>query len=186
MATHAEFADHIGVSRQAVSEMVRKEIIPSTGRGKIDLNEARLAYCAHLREQAAGRRGSGDGGLDLTEERARKEKEQADHLEMKNAELRRELLQREDVAAAVVGSFARVRARLIGVPSKAAPMVMGLETPAEAEAVIRNAVYDALRELSETTVADLCGDDDGMVEDTGAAAGPDGEPVGGQPEEAEP
>ena len=188
MATHAEFADHIGVSRQAVSEMVRKGVVPSTGRGKLDLDAARIAYCAHLREQAAGRLGSDANGdaLDLTAERARKEKEQADQLAMKNAQMRGELLVREDVDAAVTSAFARVKARMTNVPSKVAPMMMGLETPAEAEALVRKAVYEALRELSETTVADLCGDHDGVVEDPDAAAGPDGEPMGGHAAEVEP
>ena len=111
-----------------------------------------------------------DGGLDLNAERARKTKEEADILAMKSAQARGELLPRDDVEVAVVGAFARVRARLIGIPAKVAPIVVTLDTPAEAQEVIRQAIYEALRELSETNVTDFCGDDGDVVEDTGAAA----------------
>lgn len=119
---------------------------------------------------------------------ARREKTEAEAAaqEMKNAQMRGELLLREDVDAVMTATLARVRARLIGVPSKAAPLVMGLEAPAEAEAVIRKAVYEALKELSETSVSDLGGYDDGLVEGAGAAAGPDGESVGGRASETQP
>lgn len=185
MATQAEFGRHVGITQQAVADLVARGVIDGQGRGKIDLDKARLSYCAHLRSVAGNRSGDPEADLDLTAERARKAKEEADKLEMQNAHLRGELLAREDVNAAVVGAFARVRARLIGVPSKAAPMVVQCEVPAEAEAIIRKAVYEALRELADTSVSDLCGDHGDVVEDTGPASGPDGEPMVGREAEAE-
>lgn len=186
MATQSEFGRHVGITQQAVADLVSRGIIESRGRGKLDLDEARLAYCAHLRSVAGNRSGDPEADLDLTAERARKAKEEADKLEMQNAQLRGELLARADVDAAVVGAFARVRARMIGVPSKVAPLVVQCETPAEAEADIRKAIYEGLRELADTSVSDLCGNDGDVVEDAGAAAGSDGEPVGGREAEAEP
>lgn len=174
MATQGEFARHIGVTQQAVSDLVSRGIIQAQGRGKLDLDQARLAYCAHLRSVAGNKSGDPETDLDLTAERARKAKEEADKLEMQNAKERGELLARGDVDAAVVGAFARVRARMIGVPSKVAPLVVSMDNPAEAEGVIRSAVYEALKELADTTVGDLCGNDGDVVEDTGPAAGPDG------------
>lgn len=175
--TQAEFGELVGITQSAVSEFIRRKVIPCEGKGRIPLGPALLAYCAHMRAVASGHV-SEDGDLDLTAERARKAKEEADKLEMENALRRRQLLDRSDVDAAVAGAFARVRARLLNVPSKVAPMVAP-DAPAEAEAAIRDAIYEGLRELSETTVSDLCGDDAGLVEDTGSAAAVDGERVGG-------
>jgi hypothetical protein len=121
-----------------------------------------------------------DGALDLNEERARKAKEEADRLEMMNAQMRGELLARGDVDAAVAGAFARVRARMIGIPSKVAPVVAIMDNPAEVQGVLREAVYDALRELSETAVSDLCGNDGDVVEAADPAPGHDDQPVGGR------
>lgn len=184
MATQGEFGRHVGITQQAVADLVGRGVIHQVGRGKIDLDEARLAYCAHLRSVAGNKSGDPDADLDLTAERARKAKEEADKLEMQNAQMRGDLLARTDVDAAVVAAFARVRARMIGVPSKVAPVVVTLDVPAEAESIVRKAIYEALRELSDTSVADMCGNHGDVVEHTGAAAGPDGEPVGGREEEA--
>lgn len=174
MPTLTDLAEHLGLSRTVVGEMIREKKLPSYPKGQVNIDEARLIYIGRLREQAAGRLGSGDGDLDLTEERARKAKEEADRIEMQNKVMRGELLPREDVDAAVTGSFARVRARVIGLPTKVAPMVVGMENPAEIEAVVRKAANEALKELSETNVSDLCGYDSGLVEDTGTATGSDG------------
>jgi len=155
LATQAEFAAHVGISQPVVATLVARGIIDAQGRGKIDLDAARLAYCAHLRSLAGGGSGDTQMDLDLSSERARVAKEQADRLEMQNAQLRGELLARGDVDAAVGAAFARVRAKMLTVPSKTAAEVVAMGSPTEAEALIRDAVCDALEELAATTVADL-------------------------------
>ena len=135
-------------------------------------------YLRTIINALSGNRGDGEV-LDYEAERARKTKEEADAQEMKNALMRRELLRREDVDAAVTAAFARVRARMLAVPPKVAPQVVTDGEPAIAERTVRAAINEALLELSETTVADLCGDSDALVADASTAAGPDNQPVGG-------
>lgn len=168
IVTGDELAAWLDVGRRKITEFAADGRVVKAGRG-FDLKASVTAYCGYIREIAAGR-SNGEDGLDLVAERARLAKEQADALEMKNALTRGEMLRREDVDAAVHGAFARVRARLISVPVKLAPVVMAIETPSEAQAAIRDAIYEALRELSETSVADLCGNDGDVVEDTGPTA----------------
>jgi len=67
------------------------------------------------------------------------------------------LLAREDVDAAVVGAFARVRARLLAIPSKCGPVTVGQTAPESAE-TIRLAIYEALHELAATNAAELIGE----------------------------
>lgn len=176
IVTGDELGAWLGVARRTITDYAVEGKVIKAGRG-FDLRASVTAYCAHIREIAAGR-SNGEDGLDLVAERARLAKEQADAQEMKNALMRGELLKRGDVDAAVAAAFARVRARLISVPAKLAPVVMTMDGTAEAQAAIRDAIYEALRELSETAVTDLCGDDGDVVEAVGATAGPDGEPVG--------
>lgn len=168
IVTGDELAAWLGVSRRSISEYRLDGRVVKFGRG-FDLRASVTAYCANLREVASGRAGDG-GGYDLVAQRARLAKEQADAQNMKNGLSRAELLPRGDVDAAVIGAFARVRSRLVGVPVKVAPIVVTMESPAEAQAAIREAIYEALRELSETSVADLCGDDRDLVEGPGAPA----------------
>lgn len=96
--------------------------------------------------------GSGDK-LDLSDERARLAKEQADAQELKNAEARGELVPRSDVERVLVAAASGLSQRLRGVPSKVAPRVHAAATIAEAEEVIRQEIEEALSEL-----ADLAGD----------------------------
>lgn len=165
------FGREVGVSVGAINQLAARGILTKVNSsGGLNFRQALLDYCAHLRSVAGNGSGSVDLDLDLTAERARKAKEEADRLEMQNALLRGELLKREDVDAAVIGAFARVRARLISVPAKVAPLAIGLDTPAEIEAEVRRGIYDALRELSETAIGDIIGNHGDVVEDPGPTA----------------
>lgn len=75
----------IGVSDRKVRDLLERGVLTQGA----SLGTWLLEYCAHMREQAAGRAGHQDSGL--TSERARLAKEQADRLEMQNRITRREL-----------------------------------------------------------------------------------------------
>jgi len=144
-----------------VAQLVKEGVLPRAERGRYELAPVVQAYIGYLRERSI-RADAGElvdpDALDLAAERARLAKEQADGQEMKNAILRRELLLRDDVEAFINSANARVRARMLGVPSKAAPVARTAGSTAEAEAVIREAIYEALLELSQTSIEDMCGD----------------------------
>lgn len=80
--TQTQFADLIGVSQQAVSELLLRGTLRRGDNADVWLR----AYCENLREQAAGRASTG-----LVQERARLAKEQADRVAMSNQQARREL-----------------------------------------------------------------------------------------------
>lgn len=185
--TLAELSTWLGVSVKAISELQGTDRLPRWGRGDIPLKEAVVAYCKILREAAAGRSGAG-GEAGLADQRSRLAAEQADKAAMENAARRRELLPVEEVNEAVTSAFARVRARLLAIPSKAAPRVHALGTAAEAQAVLTELVHEALEELADTRTVALLADADrgsdggsgtGLVAGDEAAAPADGERVGG-------
>ena len=82
--SQAEFAELIGVSEARVSQLVSEGMIE---RGTTLRTQLR-AYCAWLREVAAGRASAEVGGLDLVQERAALAREQRLGIEIKNATLR--------------------------------------------------------------------------------------------------
>jgi phage terminase Nu1 subunit (DNA packaging protein) len=108
---------------------------------------------------AGGEAGAGDTAA-LTAERARLARLQGDAQEMKNAEQRGELLPRDEVTAAVVAAFTRVRARLLALPTRAAPLVASKRSLPEIKALLTELVYEALRELSETRVVAIASGDE--------------------------
>ncbi len=91
---------------------------------------------------------------DMDEAKRRKAVAEARLAEMAADREAGRLLVREDVDAAVIGSFARVRSRLLAVPHKVAPLVQGQDI-AEAAETVRGSIWGALAELSETSVSEL-------------------------------
>lgn len=83
--TQASFGSLVGVSQQAIGNLVGRGVLDATMTGQAMLH----AYCSHLRETAAGRQAGGD--LDLVEERARLAKAQRERIEMQNGVTRGEL-----------------------------------------------------------------------------------------------
>lgn len=83
--TQAKFGEIVGISQPAVSDLLSRGIIVE---GEI-VGAWLKSYCAHLREQAAGRMAAGD--LDLASERAQLARAQRERIEMQNAVTRGEL-----------------------------------------------------------------------------------------------
>jgi phage terminase Nu1 subunit (DNA packaging protein) len=145
MATQHEVAKHLGISQKLVGDMVAMGHIEKQDRGQYDLDECRRQYIKRLQDMAAGRAAAGD--LDLAEERARLAKEQADAKEMENAVARGELVSIEDVAVSIEKQFTKVRTKLLGIPTKVAPEAHACATVKEVQAIVEQAIIEALNDL---------------------------------------
>ena len=95
--------------------------------------------------------GPGDT-LDLTAERARFAAAQADDREMKNDLARGDQITVAEFHLMVTSAFARVRAKMLALPSKMAPLVAPVMEPAKAQGILRDTVHAALDELSLTQI----------------------------------
>lgn len=78
-ATQAAFGALVGIAQPSVSTLMTEGKLPATGT----LGELLLAYCARLRDQAAGRMGE-NTTLDLVQERAALAREQREGQAIKN------------------------------------------------------------------------------------------------------
>lgn len=139
IVTQRQFGEIVGISQPAVSDLLSREVI----REGQTLGQWLTAYCAHLRETAAGRAALGE--LDLATERARVAREQADKLAMQNAVTRDELkpalvieMVLSRTAAKVTGLFdgitGRIRRRFPDLPTECINLI------GEEVAKIRNIV----------------------------------------------
>jgi terminase small subunit / prophage DNA-packing protein len=93
--TQQQVADVLGISQPKVSELYKRRVLHPGAT----LLQCVHAYCANLREVAAGRVAVGD--INLVTERARLASEQADRVAMLNAERRRELVPLPWVSAVI-------------------------------------------------------------------------------------
>lgn len=78
--TQEEFGQMVGISQPAVSALMTDGTLDRDGTAGVWLRR----YCQRLREQAAGRLGAENGGLDLVQERAALAREQRIAQALKN------------------------------------------------------------------------------------------------------
>lgn len=107
--SQAAFAEIVGISQQAVSDLARRGVLKSDAAGA----EWLLAYCEKLREEAAGRSGS------LAEARAALDNARREEVEMRNAAKRRELVP----VAVIEQVLAKVGRQLAGILEGLAPAI---------------------------------------------------------------
>lgn len=183
--------DWLGLSERRVRELRGQKVIPDDGKGGFDLREAVRAYCSHMRP-ASGRAAGGGSDSAGTLDQARIEvlNEQRDRLKMLNEQMRGETVLAEDMES-VVGAYAdATRARILALPTRSAPLVLGLGSLAEVRDKLTELAHEACGELAASeiiaTVHDRArrragrgeGGDTNIPAD-GTAAEADGQPMGG-------
>lgn len=143
-----------GLSRKSLAAHERGGRINKTGRGRWNACQTISSLIEYYEEVAAGRR-SETGDLCLIQERAKLARAQEENCSLKNAQLKGDLLPRGAVDAAVIASFANVRAKMLALPGKLAPFAATTDSIAEIQDHFRDGVHEALAELAspETIVA---------------------------------
>lgn len=149
--TQRQFGEVVGVSQQAVSDLVTRGVLTDGATA----GEWLIAYCGHLREMAAGRAAAGD--LDLATERARLAKEQADKIAMQNAVARRELTPTVVLEQVLAGAAAKIAGILEAIPGMIRRRVPQL-TAVDID-LIAAEVAKARNTVAAMSLADLDADD---------------------------
>lgn len=145
MASQSEIAAKLGVNVSTFKDFVARGIVEERERGQYTYEECSKQYLDHLREIAAGR--YSEDGLDLSAERARLAKEQADAKEMENAIGRGELVRIDDIVKQFEDQLLKSKVKLLAVPTKVAAEVNAAKDVKECKAIIEEAVKEALSEL---------------------------------------
>ncbi len=156
--TQAAFGALVGVSQQAIGNLVGRGILDKG----MDAEQLLLAYCSHLREQAAGRAANGE--LDLATERAGLAKAQREKIEMQNAVTRGELAPValiEEVLSKAGGRIAGILEAIPGAVKRRVPSLTGdeIKNIAAEIARVRNVVAGmSLEDLREPDEEDEDGE----------------------------
>ena len=115
--TNKELSDFIGLSLPAITKLVDAGVVVRIRPNTYDFKVSVGNYIRQLRE-AAARHPGGVQTLELTAERARLAKEQADAMEIKNSTARGELVSALETEQTWAGFIIDVRSRLLSVPSR--------------------------------------------------------------------
>lgn len=117
----------------------------------------------------------------LESERTRLASAQAEKTELEVETIKGNLIPSENVESVVNNMVSSFRAKMLSLPTKAAPSVVQMADVAEAENLLRDYVYEALTELSEYESEKYSTRDDkqgGKV--SSATSSADSKPVGGR------
>ena len=149
MATQRDLAEHLDLSTKRISELIRDGILPSKmGRSPINIDVCRIAYISYLRKLGGYNKRSGSG--DITEEKTRLTRAQADAAELKVSELEGLLLPVEMVLINWANLFSIVRVGFLGLASKIAHLLMAAKSVQDIKVIIDEEVYRILNELAES------------------------------------
>jgi phage terminase Nu1 subunit (DNA packaging protein) len=152
--TRSQFAKRIGVHPAQAGRWIKLGM-PIQPDGRIDPAEAEAWLTRSVdpgaREAAQARRQAAEPEepiLDLSQARARLATAQYEFQEMKNARLRGELLPRSIVERYMAAQIASTKSKLLAIPTKGTPILVGMSNPLEVHAKLTDLVHEALRELS--------------------------------------
>jgi phage terminase Nu1 subunit (DNA packaging protein) len=150
----------VGISQPAVSDLIKREVLKENSPVGVWI----LDYCAHLREQAAGRMGA-DTSLDLVTERARLAKEQADKVAYQNAVTRGELSPTVLLEEVLAKGANQINGILDAIPGNIRRRVPSLKH--EEVDLITVEIARCRNAISQLTLADLADiepDNEGIIE----------------------
>lgn len=149
----AELANIYGVSLPTISQWVNKGCPWITKGSPGKQWRFNTADVTTWREEHVAQQIQGDTSqLDIDEARRRKLAAEAAMMELDLAKRRGEVIEIEQVAAIMGDDYANVRAKLLSLPTKLAPMLVGIEDTLECKALIERGVTEALEELTADAI----------------------------------
>src|SRR3954469_14390190 len=143
----SELAIELEKDRQTIGNALQN-VNPDGEKG------AFAAYYMMTAVRALFIKGGKSEGLDANYEKARKDKEMADKIEMANMVARGELISEDVGKKFIIDAFTRLRTRMLGLPTKLAIRLVGLKSAIEIQKILDDGVREALAELSEHSVLD--------------------------------
>lgn len=147
MATIKEVAEHLDLTHVRIHDLFNENVLMRSGKsGGQDKDDCRVRYIRYLRGLA---RGKNTNSGDLNEERTRLTKAQADRAELELQEKEGDLISSDVIKTIWSDYVSNVRSKLLALPSKLGHLTQAAESYAEAEAIIKESVYECLEELSE-------------------------------------
>jgi phage terminase Nu1 subunit (DNA packaging protein) len=145
LCTTAALSHYLGITSRRIQQLVKSDVLPQIGRGKFRIADAVQAYIKFLSFSSSTYNGEEvDGKL----EKALLTRIQKEKAELELGVMRGELHRGEDVRAVMSDMIGNCRARLLSLPTKLSPMLLGQSEMAMVQDIIKRAIYEALTELS--------------------------------------
>jgi hypothetical protein len=132
-----------GLTPRSIQNLEKQGIVVRVGHGRYDFPASVRNYIAHLEAEVA----SGDAEFEV--QRTRVYKARADILEAQSEALRGELHDGACIAEVMGEGLANLRAKLLAIPTTAAPRVADESDPNKCAAIIETLLHEAMLECSK-------------------------------------
>ena len=144
IVTTKQISEILGLSTRRIQQLATENALVKASRGKFDLPSSITTYINYLVEKEKP-----DSELDKYEEEALWTRARRQKTELELQIMKGELHRSEDVKRVMNDMLGGFRARLLSLPSKTAPQILGkTEIPAIKE-ILKESVYEAMNELSD-------------------------------------
>ena len=180
-------AELLGFTRQRVNQLAKEGVLDKQSPGRFLLRQNIKKYIDFMRIGQAAEEEDG-ATAQYWEEKALHERAKRETAELKLAKLRNQLHDAADVEMIMTNMLVTFRNRILAIPQKVSPKVIGVNNLAEISEIINTELLETLTELSEYDPAMFAGgesieeEDDETIsqdnEDGSSSAKTDSKPMG--------
>lgn len=161
--TVEQVATLCNITPRRVQQLATEGVFQKVGRGRYNAVQCVHAYIRYWQDRALSRAPEPEAGT-LEDARRRKTEAEASLAEMELAREQGRMISVDDLEEMLSGPLYRLRAKLLNLPTKWAPALVGCRTIAEAQARLESSVEEAMRSLADDD------DDEHSDDDTDRAA----------------
>lgn len=141
-----QLAELLGLTPRRIQQLAEEGVIVKASRGQYKAANSIQNYIRYLQDKE---RAVSDDDIDYFKERALHEKAKREKAELELAVMKGELHRSEDVKFVMNDMIAAFRSKVLSLPSKLAPQLVGKTDMAVVQEYISRETYEALTELSE-------------------------------------
>jgi phage terminase Nu1 subunit (DNA packaging protein) len=164
----------LGFTRQRINQLAQEGILEKQAAGRWPLMKNVQRYIEYLRTGVKDRDADEEAQAMYWEEKALHEKAKREMAEIKLAKLKNQMHDAADVEFVMTNMLVTFRNRILAIPDKVAPKVLGVKNLSEISDIISTELHEALTELSEYDPALFVGGGEDAEDDTVVSEDPEG------------
>jgi phage terminase Nu1 subunit (DNA packaging protein) len=149
-------ANLFGLTPRRIRQLENEGVIKKVARGKYSLQDNIKSYITYIKTSSDLKENkTEEGKIDYDEEHALLERRKREKIELELAAMRGTMHFSEDVERVMNDMLSNFRAKILALPSRVAPRLMGIDTIADIQETLQNEVLEVLGELSKYNPSDF-------------------------------
>lgn len=143
-------ANLFGLTPRRIRQLENEGVIKKVARGKYSLQDNIKSYITYIKTSSDLKENkTEEGKIDYDEEHALLERRKREKIELELAAMRGTMHFSEDVQRVMDDMLSNFRAKILALPSRVSPRLMGIDAIADIQEILQSEVLDVLNELSK-------------------------------------